>query len=219
VMVIGITTIVATGIAMSTWLDLTLANYIVWKTVHITASIVTLSVTLLKIGLHWKWIVKNAQRFSFRPVISQPQLAVARIPVAINDNVGRREFLKMMGVVGAATLLVSVKAFKGLEDQGVAVSQTQVALSEPIQKSTTQSEITQSQSESTTSEASSSSTAVSEINAETVTRQSENYAAVIESQSSASCVSPCARGCLYPGHCHQYMDSNGNGRCDNGECA
>jgi hypothetical protein len=28
----------------------------------------------------------------------------------------------------------------------------------------------------------------------------------------------CDRRCSYPGHCRKYTDSNGNGRCDLGEC-
>jgi hypothetical protein len=34
------------------------------------------------------------------------------------------------------------------------------------------------------------------------------------------CSSPCRKGrsCSYPGECRQYADTNGNGRCDFGEC-
>lgn len=32
-------------------------------------------------------------------------------------------------------------------------------------------------------------------------------------------VGQCYRRCSYPGHCRRYRDSNGNGRCDLGECA
>lgn len=38
--------------------------------------------------------------------------------------------------------------------------------------------------------------------------------------SSVNCTKRCPRGrsCSYPGSCHLYTDSNGNGRCDLGEC-
>ncbi|HSQ16931.1 MAG TPA: DUF4405 domain-containing protein, partial [Anaerolineales bacterium] len=36
---------------------------------------------------------------------------------------------------------------------------------------------------------------------------------------SQTCSVRCDKRCTYPGHCHRYTDSNGNGRCDYGECA
>jgi len=34
-----------------------------------------------------------------------------------------------------------------------------------------------------------------------------------------TCTIRCNHRCSYPGHCHRYTDSSGNGRCDFGECA
>jgi hypothetical protein len=206
----GLITIVTTGVAMSTWLNLNLANYPVWKMVHITASIITVLVTLFKIGLHWKWIVKTVQRFSFRPAVQSPQWATARIPVVSNEMVGRREFLKMMGVVGAATVLASIKAIDELNDQATIASLTQ----------TTESETTQSQSVSNTTEQSTSSTIATETSSDTTVQQTNTYATnLTDSQSSISCTSPCRDRCSYPGRCHRYTDLNSNELCDNGECA
>jgi len=36
---------------------------------------------------------------------------------------------------------------------------------------------------------------------------------------SQTCSVHCDKHCTYPGHCHRYTDSNGNGRCAYGECA
>lgn len=36
---------------------------------------------------------------------------------------------------------------------------------------------------------------------------------------SQDCTVRCDRGCSFPGHCHRYTDTDGNGRCDYGECA
>lgn len=36
--------------------------------------------------------------------------------------------------------------------------------------------------------------------------------------SSSGCTVRCGRGCSYPGHCRKYVDTNGNNRCDLGEC-
>ncbi len=35
---------------------------------------------------------------------------------------------------------------------------------------------------------------------------------------STTCRVRCNRRCAYPGHCRKYVDSNGNERCDLGEC-
>jgi hypothetical protein len=109
------TTVVATGLVISTWLNLNLANYLVWKTGHIVSSVITLLLTLIKIGIHWKWIVRTAQRYSNKPATMRPQLAGGCSPVTTGSLVGRREFIKMMGVVSMATVLASLKAFDELE--------------------------------------------------------------------------------------------------------
>jgi hypothetical protein len=38
------------------------------------------------------------------------------------------------------------------------------------------------------------------------------------STSNQSCSIQCNRMCSYPGHCHRYIDSNGNNQCDLSEC-
>jgi hypothetical protein len=44
-------------------------------------------------------------------------------------------------------------------------------------------------------------------------------ASVAASQNTAAtCSVRCRRGCSFPGHCRRYIDSNGNGKCDLGEC-
>jgi hypothetical protein len=39
------------------------------------------------------------------------------------------------------------------------------------------------------------------------------------SSASQACTLRCDKSCAYPGHCRRYQDTNGNGRCDLGECA
>jgi hypothetical protein len=41
---------------------------------------------------------------------------------------------------------------------------------------------------------------------------------LLQSNSDDSCVVRCNKSCSYPGRCNRYVDTNGNGRCDNGEC-
>ena len=101
-LLLGFGLIVSTGIAISNWLSLAAGIYSVWKNLHVYASVITLLLVVLKIGLHWRWIVKTASRIfqagQDAPARPQPRAALASAPAAIN----RRHFLALMGVVGVA---------------------------------------------------------------------------------------------------------------------
>jgi hypothetical protein len=70
---IGLATIIVTGLVISTWFDLALTNYALWKSVHIIASLATLAAVVIKLGLHWRWIVATARRYIF-PQRRSPRL-------------------------------------------------------------------------------------------------------------------------------------------------
>ncbi len=99
-LLLGLFMIVASGVLISTWLALSLDNYNAWKNLHIAASIATLLIITLKLGLHWRWIASVARRYIFA---SPAALAPQTVPVS--SGLGRREFLKWMGLVGAAGIL------------------------------------------------------------------------------------------------------------------
>jgi len=111
---IGFAAIVSTGLVISTWLSLSLTNYAAWLAVHITSSIATLLVVLVKLGLHWRWIATATR-------ISLSQLAVAqRRPIPVQQTAGvkrvsRREFIEVMGVTGVASLFALTGATSGLK--------------------------------------------------------------------------------------------------------
>lgn len=52
VLLVGFMLIVATGLIISTWLNLSLGNFAAWLKIHITISITTLVTLLLKLTLH-----------------------------------------------------------------------------------------------------------------------------------------------------------------------
>jgi len=104
----------------------------------------------------------------------------------------RRQFLKWMGWVGAAAV---VGAGAGL--RGIGSAMTTAAPAEQASPQTAVAEATQ-----TTSTASSSTPS----------------SAVTQSTTPSTCTVRCRNACSYPGHCKRYTDSNGNGRCDYGEC-
>jgi hypothetical protein len=172
---VGFTTIVVTGLAISTWLDLGLASCAAWHNVHVLASVATLALVVAKIGLHWRWIVSVARRRIFRDPAPARGAGVVQ-PAQVATPIGRRDFVRLMAGVGAVALLAGANVLRGdTEDLAEASSSTQAAGAAQTQTSTA-------------------------------------------SAGAASCTVRCGRRCAYPGHCGRYTDSNGNGRCDLGEC-
>jgi hypothetical protein len=173
----------ATGLMISTWLNLELeselvselvselASYAAWVEVHIWVSIATLALTLVKLGLHWRWIAAAGRRSIKLPETAPRQAAVVSTP-ATRQGMSRGDFLKVMGVTGAAGALALVSAAKGLGSSDSAETQEEAG----------------------------------------------QEAAAVQPSGSSGCSVLCPRGCSYPGHCRRYQDSNGNGRCDLGEC-
>lgn len=123
----GFAAIGLTGLAISSWLDLAWIDFDAWLSVHILAAIVTLLLTVAKIGLHWRWIVAAGKKI-FRPAGARPQRqplpmrpAVAVVPVAparAPRQISRRDFINLMGIVGAASLIALSRAASGLGDAG-----------------------------------------------------------------------------------------------------
>ena len=182
----GFAAIVVTGLAISTWLDLALASYEGWRAVHIAASTLTLALVVVKIGLHGRWIVSTARK----RLLPEPARRNAAQPAAVSVAAGRRDFLRLMGGVGAVALLGGLHALGSLTDGEVEASAAAA-----------------SQAANTASQTSGAGS--------TRAARSSSGAA---SASSAACTVRCNRRCSYPGHCRRYTDSNGNGRCDLGEC-
>jgi hypothetical protein len=193
-MLIGLATITVTGLVISTWLDLALTNFAAWKTLHVVASIGTLLAVVVKIGLHWRWIVSTARRYILpKAVPAQRQPA----PVAASNGMGRREFLRLMGGVSAVAVIALVGAVDALK-QTVASSTTTDTPAKPTIQTTTGTTTTGTTTKPTT--------------------QTASTPTLSAPQTDASCVVRCSNGCSYPGRCRRYTDSNNNGRCDLGEC-
>jgi hypothetical protein len=178
-LLLGFWLILVSGLLISTWFNFSLGNISLWNNVHIAISIATLLLLTLKIGLHWRWIASVAQRYIFPPAAPQIKVPAETIlkaqPAVVAVNTGRRDFLKLMGLVSAAALL----SIAGIAQDALA-------------------------GEASTQETSTS---------------LSSQESLLQSSSSGSCVIRCNKSCSYPGRCQRYVDTNGNGRCDNGECA
>jgi hypothetical protein len=109
---IGLATIIVTGMVISTWFDLALTNYAAWRTLHVIASIGTLGAVVVKIGLHWRWIVSTARRTIFTTSSGRASQATPPAPAA--NVVGRREFLRLMGGVSAVAVIAAGSALNAL---------------------------------------------------------------------------------------------------------
>jgi hypothetical protein len=189
VVLAGFTGIIATGLVISTWLNLSLSNYSNWLTTHILVSIATLLALIAKLSLHWRWISRTARVVFAEPTLS-PRKTQQLQPIAVQrQQIDRRNFLKVMGVVGGASLIAFMSATKSLaelhSDTSQVVSQTE--LSSPGLADSGSSGISQSPS---------------------------TYFST-----GTSCSIQCGKSCSYPGHCQRYMDENQDNRCDFGECA
>ncbi len=213
---VGFIIIILSGVVMSTWLNLWLTNYSVWRDVHIIASIDTLLLVVFKVSLHGQWILRTMRQMFSKPkavsttypFIQQP--APAAVPTA-NE---RRDFLKLMGVVGGASVLAMAFA---LDSRSLAVNAQSSAESDT--STTTNSDAT-AVTETATQQSTSTVQAAVEPTAQATSTPTVTATAVPTNTQAAvvSCTVRCREGCSFPGRCHRYIDSNNNGLCDNGEC-
>jgi hypothetical protein len=188
----------ASGLAISSWLDLPLPDFNAWSHLHLMASILTMLLVVLKIMLHWRWIVSAARRYVFAPNGSPAHPA----PLGAN-GVGRRDFLKLMGIVGTAAAVAVHGALDGAQGSALGVSSS----------SQVESDSQQPASASSPTQAAEPAAVSSDGSAGSISTAQPTAAAP-----AAQCVVRCPNGCSYPGRCRRYRDGNANARCDLGEC-
>ncbi len=213
---LGFYVILVSGLLISTWLDLTLTNYAMVKDFHVIASIVTLVLVVLKIGLHWRWIVNVARQHVFRPVV-KPVPAAVRTPVP--GAMTRADFLKLMCIVGAASLVaVTFTLNDNVEAQASAASvDTTTSGTSDTTTTSTNTTTTQEVVPTATVQPTATETVTVSVPTATATTQSVTQVQTYTSQTTA-CIVRCNKHCSYPGHCRKYQDTNGNNLCDLGEC-
>lgn len=212
-LILGFVVIIFTGVIMSTWLDLNLGNYEAWRVLHYWASIATLQVVLLKIILHWDWII-NVSRMRLFPLKQKALTPALKMESNLEASASRRQFLRIGAAVGAVAILEGVQMGKALAVISGLNEDTQTTGQEnTVNTYLANDELGSGESTFGQNPTSSPSTSP-EILASTPTSQ-----AVLDTGNlQDSCVVRCPRGCSYPGHCRRYTDSNNNGLCDLGEC-
>jgi hypothetical protein len=209
---VGFLSILETGLLMSSWLSLPLPAYEAWRDAHILASIGTLTLVVIKIGLHWKWIAGVARRVVSRPAV--PVLSgSAPAPARTTATASRREFLVLMGGVGTAAFLASAPGLRTVLSSPGGQAQAGLATTSAAQAT---GGGTPSPS-STASPAATATSAATSTPAPTATPATAKVNSAATGADSA-CIVRCSKRCSAPGRCRKYRDANGNGRCDLGEC-
>jgi len=120
----------------------------------------------------------------------------ARKPDKVADAavMDRRQFLKWMGLFGVAAVVgAGIRGMSSVLDAAAAAQETNAA--------TVAVEVAETSSTAATAEV-----------------EVAQASAAAESSTSSTCTVRCRNGCSYPGACKRYVDGNGNGRCDYGEC-
>ncbi len=228
----GFEIILLTGLLISSWFDLPLNNYLLLRNIHVIASISALVLLFVKIAVHVQWINSTAQKL-FHPSskYSLPQKTGETALLAYSKE--RREALRLMGTVGiasfAAILIGGNKTLQSLleEDQVVDGQIVSTATSTPENTPTPTATSTGSaeladpqvhnqrrnrgQSEST-------STPTPGAAQDYSSPQLTATPTPTSTPTASTCIIRCPKGCAYPGSCRRYIDANGNGLCDLGEC-
>lgn len=207
VIAFGFMGIIFTGLIISTWLNLALINLDFWINFHILISVVTLFMVLLKVALHRKWIVCIAETQVFKPKIIPECAGDVLLPIA--KKVDRREFLKLGAVLGAGTLVGVIHLHDVFSESG------------PAPQSTVPSQtVDENYSDVLTGQANSQQNIPVTVQTQPTTMPTiaPTSVSVPQNEDSTTCTILCSRRCSFPGKCRRYIDSNGNGKCDNGEC-
>jgi len=204
----GLAGIIVTGIVISSWLELPLANYLIWRQLHIFVSLFTLGALIVKLGLHWQWIVK------FAPRLRPAHAPAAVVPATGGKRISRRDFLVMMGVIGSAAAAAFYNVgrrnfWEGMPDPVRAMEASPATLT-PIVLPTATPGASPTPLPSLTAP-----------DAHTLTAPTATpfpTPMLTPPPPTATCTVRCPNACTYPGKCRRYIDHNANNLCDLGEC-
>lgn len=117
-LLLGFVLIGISGLAISTWLKIPLNNFITWLNFHITISITTLMILFLKLIFHWRWIVHTSRKIWAGTVLTRSKNTAVQPVKTTSSRMGRRDFLNVMAIAGAASFLALASATKSLTETG-----------------------------------------------------------------------------------------------------
>ena len=228
----GFELILLTGLMISSWFELPLKDYLLVRNVHVISSISSLVLIVIKIALHTRWITSTMHKIFRHAVAPQAVLPATSLSTASAKSLERREVLRLMGVVGtaslAAILIGGSTTFNSMfeENQGIendpnpTASPTPETSPTPTATETSTATLSDSQVHNQRrNRGQSESTATPTTANQEYTIPQVTATPIPTSTSSTSpCIVRCPQGCAYPGSCRRYVDANYNNLCDLGEC-
>ena len=222
---LGFLVIIESGFFISTWFNLALENYILWRDIHVYASIAMLVLTFIKIGLHWRWIVNITSKIFDTPPARSPQPAlvpVRAMPIEKKGAMNRRQFLSLMGVAGLGSFLAiyNVVSEDVIARAANLAENTPADVEDPAANPVSQSALAaEPQAAAPLPETvSQPEVVVTQPTAQPAPAAVASSGSAVQNPQPAGCVIRCPQGCSYPGRCRRYTDTNKNGKCDLGEC-
>ena len=238
---LGFLSIGVTGLAVSTWLELPLASYPLWRDLHVYVSVATLGLVVLKVGLHWRWIVTIGRR-AVAGLASSP--AAPSTPITPRNGgtrLGRREFARLMVGIAGTAAYASWAALDPFGQSAAEATDARPASASPAAMPTASGLPRLAASAATTSPTATASTASRSAGNASSVASATSQATTVPTRTAVAtrttlptrttvptatatpvavqqCTVRCSKGCAYPGRCRKYVDANRNGRCDLGEC-
>ncbi len=196
-------------------------SYATWDTIHTWGSLLMIGGVLAHLALHWKWLTHMTRKTLLPAGQPAAQPAVRRAGAPVAADTGRREFLRLAGstavVAGVAIagyeLLGAVRnsaAGESITATGTAATAVEPATAVQSTTTATAAEATPAASEPLAAAPAATTTPVTIPLTPTATPEP-----VV--QTSQVTTVACRKGqvnCPFPGRCHSYRDTNGNGYCD-----
>jgi hypothetical protein len=154
-----------------------------------------------------------------QPVVAQVTVSPAAAQTQPRQ-LNRRDFIRLMGIVGAASFLAMNNALKsdsltaaaGLSAENELTEEEQIKLL--VQKMLDEQAALEAGQQTQATQPSDVNPIVTPEATPTVQTQSFQ-----QNTQTNTCVIRCNRGCSAPGRCRRFTDSNGDNRCDLSECA
>ena len=195
-LLIGFLGILLTGLVISTWFNLPLTAYQSWRQTHIVVSVFALLLLAVKLMAHWRWITTVSRKMNPIP-INRTRITDASARTHMRHARERRDFIKVAGVVSGAYILAIAGVIRNDVRTRTGPAGDPSILDEPDT-----AELPEPQTEAASS----------------WTEGTSVPPEVDETVREEDCIVRCRRGCTFPGECRHYVDDDGNGRCDLGEC-
>ncbi len=180
-------------------------SYQSWSLLHTWSSLAMIAGAATHLALHWQWVVGMT-----RKMVSVDAGRQAQLPAGAGTSMTRRRALQLGGVaVASCATWIGFRTLTGASGSAATEASSTSSSAAQASGTTPQSSTTTAPSSGTSAQSSSATAQSSDA-----TGQSDTVAGQSTSQQTCS---SCPKGVTYdayPGRCHQYRDTDGDGYCD-----